>query len=349
MVLAMIELLGGIALALVTLRDVFDTVVVPGSGTGTLKVARRLVSLLLPIWKQVRGRRGLSTTFAPLMLMLSFVIWMVLLALAFGLMAHALAQSFQPALRSFPQSVYMIGSGLVTIGLSEVNATGGARWVVLAAGFCGLAVMTMAVTYLLEVQASLGKRDTGILKLRTSAGDPPCALALLEKFAAIRNRDMLAGVLEDGRDWCASVQQSHAAHPSLIYFRTIGTGAGWPAALGALLDLALIVEHLLDLPALYGRAVLLREDGTRMAKTLVELLNLPLPDESMLDRDEADRLLSRLAASGYPLLPTRDLDAWRRTRAETAGLIAALAAHLGNEPGPLIRDWVGDAPEEARA
>jgi hypothetical protein len=45
---------------------------------------------------------------------------------------------------------------------------------------------------------------------------------------------------------CASVLQTHATHPSLIYFRSVGTGAAWPAALDALMDLALIYEMLID-------------------------------------------------------------------------------------------------------
>ena len=52
----------GLILASLTLRDVFDTVVVPGGSRASLKVAHRLVFVLLPGWKAVRGRkRGLST------------------------------------------------------------------------------------------------------------------------------------------------------------------------------------------------------------------------------------------------------------------------------------------------
>src|SRR3954467_2096885 len=54
-------------------------------------------------------------------------------------------------------------------------------------------------------------------------------------------------------------------HPPLIYFRSVGPGPGWPAALGALLDLALIVEHWLDTPGIRGLAILLREGGRRKA------------------------------------------------------------------------------------
>src|SRR5690349_11277414 len=149
MVLRIGEFLIGLVLAAMTLRDVFDTVVVPGESRATLQVARRMVWVLLPVVKRLRGRRrGISTTFAPLILVTSFLVWMLLLDVAFGLMAHALRDSFQPPLTSFAQAMFTVGTGLVTIGLSGTAAVDAGRWVVLAAGFCGLAVMTMAVTYL---------------------------------------------------------------------------------------------------------------------------------------------------------------------------------------------------------
>ena len=125
-----------------------------------------------------------------------------------------------------------------------------------AAGFSGLVVLTMAVTYLLQVQNNIAQRDTGVMKLSTTSGQPPSAVGLLERYAALRCRSELPGVLRGGRDWCAMVLQSHASHPSLIYFRSAGTGAGWPATMGALVDAALIFELLVDEPGTFGAAVL---------------------------------------------------------------------------------------------
>ena len=124
---------------------------------------------------------------------------------------------------------------------------GPGRWIILAAGFCGLAVMTMAVTYLLEVQGSVSQRDIGIIKLNTQRGraafsaDPAPALRRASATGA-----SFASLLREARDWCATVRQSHSNHPSLIYFQSSGTGSGWPAALGAMLDLALLSELCLD-------------------------------------------------------------------------------------------------------
>lgn len=327
----------GLILAGMVLKDVFDTVVVPGGSKASLRVAHRLVVMLLPIWKSVRGRRGgVSTAFAPFALVSSFIVWMALLAVAFGVMAFAVRAHFQPPLTSIGDGIYLAGSSLVTVGLSQVNPAGVARWVILGAGFCGLAVMTMAVTYLLEVQSSIARRDTGIMKLNTSAGEPPSALTLLERFAAIRNRKALQNVLEDARTWCATVRQSHSSHPSLIYFQSVGTGAGWPAALGAALDLALISEHLIEDDALYGPAVLLREEGARMARELASTISVA-PKETQTTLAELEQVSRRLESSGYALRSNPNLDAMATQRSDHMSCVNALAEHLGKPTAVLIR------------
>ena len=131
----------------------------------------------------------------------SFAIWVALLAIGFGLMALAVGHSFNPPVNSFAEGVYVAMSSMGTLGVGTSVMFGGARWVVTAAAFCGLAVITLAVTYLLEVQTSISKRDTGIFKLKTAAGDPPSALELLERYAALGTTDMMGSVLSDGRDW----------------------------------------------------------------------------------------------------------------------------------------------------
>ena len=327
----------GLLLAAMTLRDVFETVVVPGGSRASLQVARRLGSCLLPLWKAVRGkRRGVSSTFAPVVLVGSFVIWIALLALGFGLMAYAARNRFQPPLESLFEGIYVVGSSLVTVGLSEENALGVARWIVLGAGFCGIAVITMAVTYLLQVQSSISQRDIGIIKLNTSAGIPPSALTLLERFAALRNGREIRRTLEEARNWCATVRQSHSAHPTLIYFQTIGVGAGWPAALGAVLDLALLAEHCIDDDALYGPAVLLRDEGLRMGRDLAHLAGVG-PKEVDVSDAELKQAANRLASSGYPLRPDPNYSAMGAQRSEYRAYVEALADHLGKPCTVLVR------------
>jgi len=335
--LNLLLLIVGLLLAGFTLRDVFETVIVPGGSRASLKVAKRLVWTLLPLWRVIGGRRrGVSSAFGPLILVLCFVVWMALLAIGFGLVAFAVREDFHPVLTSLADAIYIVGSSLVTVGLAQSNPFGAARWVVLGAGFCGLAVMTMAVTYLLEVQNSVSRRDIGIIKLNTSAGEPPSAVTLLQRFAAIGNRAELPALLREGRDWCATVRQSHANHPSLIYFQSVSTGSGWPAGLGALIDLALIAEEILDEPELVGAAVLLREEAERMGRELAAIIHLS-PVEVKPNELELRQAIEQLDGAGYPLREGVDVPQIARKRALLQHCMTALAAHLGKAPTMLVR------------
>jgi hypothetical protein len=125
------------------------------------------------------------------------------------------------------------------------------------------------------------------------------------------------------------VLQSHASHPSLIYFRSVGTGAGWPAALQTIIDLALIFELLIDDPKSRAAAVLLRLEGLRLVGEIAGLIGLQ-PKGGRTTAAEVDAVCMRLSAAGYRL------PAFAERRAEYARCIEALAEHLGTPPAPLL-------------
>jgi hypothetical protein len=143
-------------------------------------------------------------------------------------------------------------------------------------------------------------------------------------------------VLRDGRDWCATVRQSHANHPSLIYFQSVGTGSGWPAALGALLDLALLSEGCLDDKGLRGPALLMREEGVHMARDLAEVIGLS-PCEVSADEPELRQAAERLRGSGYAVSGDIDFGSLSARRTEYRTCVEALAKHLGKPTAVLVR------------
>ena len=273
----------GVLVAALTLRDVFETVVVPGGSRASLRVTHRVVCACCQSGNSSRPAPRPVGTFAPLVLVAFLRHLDGLLTFAFGLMAYALRDDFQPPLQSFGDAFYLVGSSLATVGLSASHPARAGRWVILAAGFCGLAVMTMAVTYLLEVQNSIARRDTGIIKLNTSAGEPPSALTLLERFAAIRNQDALARrtskkpqLVRDG-----AAEPLLAPVPDLLPVgrnrSRLASGsrrAARPRADG---------RAVLDDDDLYGPAVLLRDEGPRMAGELAAVIRLK-PNQRRLRR-----------------------------------------------------------------
>ena len=186
---------------------------------------------MLPIWKRMRpGKTGISTSFARAVLMLSFVTWMALLLFGFGLIARGLGSWFSPPADSFEQAAFIAGSSLATVGLARNR---GARSCALGAGLrghLGLAVLTMAVTYLIEVEEGISRRDARVWKITTASGQPPSAPRLLERHADLDAPEEMRRALYDGRDWCASVLQSHASHPSLSSTSGRGAVAQCPAS-----------------------------------------------------------------------------------------------------------------------
>jgi hypothetical protein len=329
-----IEGILGFLLAWATLRDLFDTVVVPGSPRGLLKISRRMVRAALPIAKRF-GKPGIGVDFAPVVLGGAFAVWLVLLVTGFGLMVHAFADSFDPPIASLGQALYVAAASMSTMGFSPTEPNGWGAFITVVASFCGLAVVTLAVTYLLEVQANIAHRDIGVLKITTTTGQPPSALKLLERYAALGSPDELCALLREGREWCATVLQSHTSHPWLVYFRSTGTRTGWPAALGALVDLSLIAEMLLDDPRMRTLAILAREEADRLTKDLTEMLSLQ-PEGEPARIEEAQRLCTRLIAAGYTMNPERDVPSFAKAREEHSAGIRALAWHLGMPEAPLF-------------
>jgi hypothetical protein len=103
-----------------------------------------------------------------------------------------------------------------------------------------------------------------------------------------------------------------------------------------MLDVALLLERVIDEPALYGPAVLAREEGEQMARELARMVNLqPIdvkPDEAAL-RQAAEQL----AGAGYPLRDNVDFAAVAARRVEYLSCVDALAEHLGKPGAVLVR------------
>ncbi|WP_456767415.1 hypothetical protein [Bradyrhizobium sp. USDA 3650] len=122
--------------------------------------------------------------------------------------------------------------------------------------------------------------------------------------------------------------QSHAEHPSLIYFRSASVGAGWPATLGAMMDLALIFELLIDDPASRAPAVLLRSEGLRLINELNELAGLQ-PSGDDTTAAAVPRVCARLTAAGYKARSSIDSAEFADRRRKHGTRVRAAAEHLG--------------------
>ena len=343
MMVQAVEGLVGLAVTALALADIFCTILIPGPVKGPFRIAIRLRDLGLPLWRglsrlRAGGRRQrLSNVFAPLVFILAFGTWSVLLLLGFALMFHAAAASFRPALDGFDQALYVAGSSLLTLGVSEVDAKGGARWLILWAALSGFGMITATFTYILQIQNSLHQRESGVLTLAGLAGKPPSGIGLLESFAALGLRDDLPDFFKDWRDLSAAVLHSHVSFPVLVYFHSVDAESDWLSALHAVLDAATIVMELTEEMST-GKAALLHRAGSRTVSHLCALFDLGLDAADAPADEDVAAVIERLLAAGYRAkrLAGPETARFLKLRGDYSGRLDALAAHLGAERTRLI-------------
>jgi hypothetical protein len=108
------------------------------------------------------------------------------------------------------------------------------------------------------------------------------------------------------------------------------------------MDLALILEMLVEGKEANAPAVLLRQEGAQMAKTLMKVAELA-PRKDSISEAEVASLCSALRHYGYSLKENLDPKAFIEQRERYASCLAALAHHLGTPTAPLLAEGTRDA------
>ena len=337
-----IEATVGLAIVGLALIDIFCTILIPGPAKGPFRIAIRVRDLGLPLWRltshrRVGGRRRLSNVFAPLLFFLAFSTWSGLLLFGFGLLFHAMAGSFRPRLDGFGGALYVAGSSLLTLGVSEVDALGHARWLILWAALSGFCLITAAFTYVLQVQSSLHQREAGVLTLTGLAGKPPSGIGLLESFAALDVRDDLPSFFKEWRNWSAATLHSHLSFPMLVYFHSVDAESDWLSALHTVLDAATIIMGLTDERS-SGAVALMHRSGSRTASHLCAVFDLGPEETATSSSVDVVELLRRLDEAGYQTKASKppNVGHFLTLRGDYAGRLASLAHHLGAEGTALL-------------
>ena len=335
MALHVVQFVAGLLIVLLTLVDIFATILVPGPTDGGPRIGSRVRVLMMPLarlsarYSRSPGRRP-SNSFAPFVFLILFATWLLLLLAGFGLLFLSQARHFSPVLAGWDDAFYFAGSSLLTLGVSEVDAHGPARWLLLAAGLSGFAVITTTITFLIQIQTALHQRETRVLTLNSIAGPAPSGLALLEAGAELGLTDGLGGLFIEWRDWAAAMLHSHLVSPMLIFLHSVDRQSDWLTALEAMLDAATLLMALTTSEA-KGTATLLHRVGSRTAARLCDLLGVEPGEPAPLDEAAVRGMAARLAACGYPTVP---VDATVtatlvRLRHDYAGRIASLAERIG--------------------
>jgi hypothetical protein len=344
-----LALIGGLAITAATVFDVFATVVVPGRVSGPINASRLLRTYMFGFWRgtlRVCARKPdprMGSVFGAMLLLMLLIVWVTLTLLGLSLIAWALRDSFTPPITEFGESAFEIGSAMMTLGLSGHGATAWARALVVVAGLCGLQIVTVTLSFIVQIQTALRDRDALVLKLQSRAGSPPSGVVLLATTREMDAHDGLPKLFDDWESWAATLLYTHGAHPVLSYFRSDKGGLDWLTALGAVLDAASVTIAMVSDVA-GGNARLMHDGGVRTVRRLCRAFRLDARAvQELSDKDVADAAI-RLEDAGYAV--RRDCGAelrhWQRAY---RGELAALVEHFGvEEPA-----WVGEQDERAAA
>lgn len=249
------EQAAGAFVVLFVLVDVFLTVLYARAGTGILseRFARVQWRLFKPFSRLFGRNRGKALSFcAPSVLVSLVATWALLLALGTALMIHpalgsAVRRTSGETPRDFITALYAGATSLSFIGEGEFAPfTTRYRLLYLFDSLIGISVMSLTLTYLMQVYTALRERNTFGLKLYLMSGETADAAELLASLGAQGRFDATYSVLAEMAAEAAKVKEAHHFYPMLALFRFRDPFYSMSAPISLGLDMITLIKSALD-------------------------------------------------------------------------------------------------------
>jgi hypothetical protein len=247
----------GVLLVVAALADVFLTVLYARIGAAFLTEA--LGAWLWRLFKWVAPRFGryrdsILSFCGPIVLVLAVTIWVTMLILGFALIvwpklgtAVVSSEPGTPTPTDLATAVYYSGSCLTTaFGGNIVPQTAFFKLLVTFESAVGISVLTLTLTYFLEVYNSLLRRNTLAQTLHHATGGTGDAAEWLAGLGAGGDFSEARGELAGVASAVLNFYESQHLYPILIYFRF--RGARYAVARKALVvfDAVTLIRTALD-------------------------------------------------------------------------------------------------------
>src|SRR6476661_2757724 len=223
-----LERVAGAVVTLLVIADVFLTVLYARIGAGILSV--RLARLTWWVFSHVSERLGkqrvtVLSFCGPAILVHYLVAWAVLLTLGAALIIHPALNSSVTASTTklgndFITALYAAGSSISIVRASDISPNSSAyRLYYLFNSLLGASVISLTVTYLMQVYNALQRRNTLAYKLYLQSGETDDAAELLAGLGARGSFECGYTNLADIAVEMTVVLEAHHFYPVLFYFR----------------------------------------------------------------------------------------------------------------------------------
>lgn len=223
-----IEELAGVGLIFLAMADVFMTALYVRAGTGPLShrlvrvswaIVRR-ASRLLP----VQWRIGFLSFFGPVFVVGLTMLWIGLLLFGFALitlpnLGRGIRSQNGPTPTDLTTAFYSAGTSTSTVGSNELGpVSGGFKILTVLSSLLGASVLTLSITYIIQIYTALQRRNSLCLGLHYASAGTGDAAVLLAGLGAGNNFTASAGQLAGFASQVTTNYESHHFYPVLIYF-----------------------------------------------------------------------------------------------------------------------------------
>ena len=236
-------ILVGVAVVGFVLWDAFETILLPRTVTGGIRLTRLFYRVNWTPWAAVgrclppgMAREHFLSLFAPLSLLLLIGFWAVGLVAGFSLLHWAFLPE-RHAASDLASSFYLSGTTFFTLGLGDVKPeTWAGRVAVVVEAGLGFGFLATLIGYLPVIYAAFSRREGLILRMDVRAGSPPSAGELLRQHGHRGDARDLDQLLRDCEQWAAEVLESQLSYPILSLYRSQHRDQSWLATLTTILD-----------------------------------------------------------------------------------------------------------------
>jgi hypothetical protein len=358
--------LGGLVILFVLL-DVFLTVLYARANRGLISyVTARFTWLAFRVFSKLFGsrRQSVISFCGPSVLVLLIGVWTGTLALGAALVIYpnlgdGVVSSGGDTPTDFVTALYAGGSSLAVVGASDfIPKTGPLRLFYIFDSLLGMSVLSLTLTYLMQVYTALKHRNTFALKIHTGTGGTGDAAELLAGLGPEGRFDASYSNLADMAADMAQVKEAHHFYGVLFFFRFGHSFYSISQTSLVLLDTISLIKSALD-DRKYGwlklsvSVVQLWRGCMLMLQTMGRLFladgELVQPDPETIDRWRArySAALVRLRQANIETIKDEEdgFKTYVRLRSEWDCYIQALAPKMAYEMKDI--DTAGSRPQLA--
>jgi len=226
--MALMEQIAGAVVMLVTLLDIFLTVLYARAGTSLFSpfVSRAIWMVFRGASRPLGRNRGKALSFCgPVILVALIFVWAVGLALGSTLIMHphlggGIRASQGSTPRDFMSAFYAAANSLSFVGSSDFKPQPGAfQALYMLNSLIGMSVMSLVLTYVMQIYNALKSRNALGLGIQTLSDDTGDAAELIVGLGPHGQFDSGFSNLSNLASSVAEVKESHHFYPLLFYFR----------------------------------------------------------------------------------------------------------------------------------